>query len=193
MSFEDPPETACWWHRGLRSGFEVVYFEAGLSGWRIAGTTTALQESDAWVVSCELELDDLWRTRSARIVVRTSSGSREQLVEADGQGDWQVDGVAAHHLGGCLDIDLESSAMTNAFPVRRLGLGVGEQAHSPASYLRVDATTLERLDPTYRRIEDADGCQQYEYEAPAFDFKSRLVYDAAGLVVEYPSIAIRAA
>jgi uncharacterized protein len=191
--FEDPPEAACWWHLGLRSGFEVVYFEAGPSWWRVAGTTTALQEGDAWVVSYELELDDRWRTRSAKIAAKTASGDRQQLVEADWQGNWQVDGVVASHLAGCLDIDLESSAMTNTFPVRRLGLAVGERADSPASYLRVDAASVERLDQTYVRIEDADGCQRYDYGAPAFDFKSRLAYDSGGLVVDYPSIAVRAA
>jgi hypothetical protein len=39
-------------------------------------------------------------------------------------------------LDGCLDADLESSAMTNAMPVRRLGLAVAARAAAPAAYFR---------------------------------------------------------
>lgn len=170
----------------------MVYFHARPSGWSIAGTTTGLQDGDAWVVGYELELDDLWRTRSAQIVARTPLGTRERLVETDGEGRWLVDGVEDGHLAGCLDIDLESSAVTNAFPVRRLGLAVGERADPPASYFRVDGPRVERLAQTYTRVEDIEGCQRYDYEAPAFDFKCYLIYDPTGLVLDYPGIAVRA-
>jgi hypothetical protein len=32
---------------------------------------------------------------------------------------------------------------------------------------------------------------QYDYAAPIFDFECRLVYDNAGLVLDYPGIAQR--
>jgi hypothetical protein len=115
------------------------------------------------------------------------------LVEADGEGHWWIDHVEAPDLDGCLDIDLESSAMTNAFPIRRLGLALGEQSGAPACYFRVDTATIDRLEQSYRRIEDAGDHQHYAYEAPAFDFQCHLIYDRAGLVVDYPGIAGRAA
>ena len=34
--------------------------------------------------------------------------------------------------------------------------------------------------------------QHYDYTAPAFDFRCRLVYDQSGLVPDYPGIAVRA-
>jgi uncharacterized protein len=193
MPFADPPNAACWQHRGLRSGFEVVYFEAQRSGWRIEGTTVGFQDGEAWVVSCDLETDEQWRTRSAHVTAKTVSGVRERLVEADGEGHWWIDGVEATHLDGCVDIDLESSAMTNTLPVRRLGLSVGERADVPASYLRVAPSTLDRLEQSYLRIEDVEGRQQYVYAAPAFEFECHLVYEDSGLVLEYPGIATRVA
>jgi uncharacterized protein len=42
-------------------------------------------------------------------------------------------------------------------------------------------------------MSDQDGYQRYHYSAPAFDFSCRLVYDEAGLVLDYPGIAVRAA
>jgi hypothetical protein len=37
------------------------------------------------------------------------------------------------------------------------------------------------------------GRERYDYTAPAFEFRCELVYDAAGLVLDYPGIASRAA
>jgi uncharacterized protein len=60
----------------------------------------------------------------------TATGSR--ALEADGAGSWRVGGAPAPHLDGCLDVDLESSSLTNTFSVHRLGLEVGEAADAPA-------------------------------------------------------------
>jgi uncharacterized protein len=193
VAFVDPPDSACWQHQGLRSGFEVVYFEALGTGWRIETTTAGLQDGEAWVVSCDLAVDEQWRTRSANVTARTVSAIWELLIEADGEGHWWIDDAAASHLDGCIDLDLESSAMTNALPVRRLGLNVGDHADVPAAYFSLTTTTLNRLGQSYLRVEDVDGRQQYAYAAPVFDFECHLVYDNSGLVLDYPGIATRSA
>jgi hypothetical protein len=159
---------------------------------RIEGTTTAIEDAETWVVSYLIELDAAWATRSARIMARTVTGSQETFLESDGAGHWLVDGSTAPHLDGCLDVDLESSAMTNALPVHRLNLRVGEAADAPAAYVRAVGLAAGRLEQVYRRIADQDARQQYEYSAPAFGFTSQLRYDDSGLVVDYPGIAIRA-
>ena len=192
MSFDSPPLAACWQHQGLRSGFEVAYFTTQSSGLQVEGTTTGLQDDDIWVVSYHVELDSHWNTRRAWTTGRTASGSVERLVQSDGDGHWQVDGVDAHHLAGCLDVDLESSALTNALPVHRLGLAIGERTVAPAAYIGLSGA-VERLDQSYARVDDQDGRQRYDYEAPAFDFRCRLIYDQSGLVLEYPGIAVRGA
>jgi uncharacterized protein len=192
MSFRPPPASACWQHGTARSGFEVTYFEAISDGLRIEGTTAAIEDARAWVVTYLIQLDAAWATRSARITARTAAGLREIFLESDGMGRWLVDGNAAPHLDGCLDVDLESSAMTNALPVHRMNLRVGEAADAPAAYVRVHGLTAERLGQVYMRIANEDEQQRYEYTAPAFGFASRLRYDDSGLVVDYPGIAVRA-
>ena len=92
MPFRPPPATACWQHRGARSGFEVAYFEATEGGWHIDGTTAAIEDAQTWVVTYNIRLDAGWVTRSARVAARTTSGSRETLLESDGAGSWLVDG-----------------------------------------------------------------------------------------------------
>jgi hypothetical protein len=131
---------------------------------RIEGTTAAIEGAEAWVVSYLVELDAAWATRSARITASTVAGTHETFLESDGAGHWLVDGSNAPYLDGCMDVDLESSAMTNALPVHRMNLRIGDQ----------------------------DARQQYEYSAPAFGFTSQLRYDDSGLVVDYPGIAMRA-
>ena len=82
--------------------------------------------------------------------------------------------------------------MTNAVPVHRMNLRVGEAADAPAAYVRALGLTAERLEQVYVRIADQGARQRYEYTAPAFGFTSRLSYDDSGLVVDYPGIAVRA-
>jgi hypothetical protein len=192
VGFDDLPRAACWLHKGLRSGFEVSFFSPEQYGLRIEGTTTASQEGVPWVVSYEIIVDELWKTRRARIRLQTVTGSIEQLAESDGEGHWLVDGEEADHLNGCLDIDLEASAMTNALPVHRLGLSVGESAAAAAAYVRIAKRGLDHLEQSYRRLNDRDGLPAFDYEAPAFDFRCRIIYDKAGLVRDYPGIGIRA-
>jgi uncharacterized protein len=100
------------------------------------------------------------------------------------------DGDIAPHLDGCLDVDLESSAMTNALPVHRMSLRVAARADVPTAYVRAVGLAVERLEQTRVRTPGETAGQRYDYSAPAFDF--RLVYDESGLLLDYPGIAVRA-
>ena len=200
MPFAAPPAAAAWQHHDARLGFEVSYFQpfrqpaqAGGPGYHINGCTTAVEDGQSWVVSYAIRVDETWATRSARITQRSASGIRRAQLEADGLGRWRVNGEPAAQLDGCLDIDLESSAMTNALPVHRMGLRAGDRASAPAAYVRALDLGAERLDQDYARAADEGRHQRYDYAAPAFGFACRLVYDESGLVLDYPGIAVRAA
>jgi hypothetical protein len=193
VTFEQLPASACWTHQGLRIGFEVAYFTLAAGTTRAEGTTTGLQDGKTWIVSYRLVLDELWRTRAARAISRTASGQTELLLESDGNGHWMVDGKPSTDLDGCFDVDLESSALTNALPVHRLHLEVGERADPPAAYVRADPLRVDRLEQSYVRVDAPAHRWQFDYDAPAFDFRCRLLYDDQGLVVTYPGIAFRSA
>lgn len=191
MDFRDPPQAAAWQHMKARSGFEVVYFQPADDGWRINGCTTAVEHGRTWIVDYELELDADWATRTAHIAGRSAAGRCTTSIITDGAGHWQIDGRVSPGLDGCRDVDLESSVLTNALPVRRLRLTDGVRAEAPAAYVRAVDLTVERLDQTYELVRDKAGQQRYEYAAPAADFSCRLAFDSAGLVRDYPGIAIR--
>jgi uncharacterized protein len=193
MAFVDPPSFAAWQHRDARDGFEVVFLRSDEEGHRIEGCTTAVEAGEGWAVEYVISLASDWTTRAARIVGRSALGVREVRLEGDGAGAWRIDGAAAPELDGCLDVDLESSALTNAFPVHRLRLDPGQQADAPAVYVRAPNLHVERLEQTYVRLHDDGHRQRYRYTAPRFGFECQLCYDELGLVLEYPGIAVRAA
>ena len=185
---------AAWRHLGVREGFEVVFLRREGDGYRLDGQSTALDEGEAWGVRYAVTLDAGWATRSAVVVGLSGSGSYEVHLDGDAKGTWWVDGEPASQLEGCLDIDLEASACTNALPVKRLGLRVGEASDAPAAFVRASTLEVERLEQQYRRLEDLEpGRTRYDYASPAFDFRAVLTYDRSGLVVDYPGIAERVA
>jgi hypothetical protein len=190
MRFEPPPQSAAWTHRGARRGFEVVHFRAVEGGLLVSGCTTAIEDGRAWINDYEIHLDSAWRTRSARVTGRSTSGSCGVLLETDGHGTWRVDGAAAPRLGGCLEVDLECSAMTNALPIHRLSLAVGDQAETPAAYVTALDLTVARLEQQYIRRSNAARRERYDYSSPGF--AAQLVFDESGLVLDYPGLAVRA-
>ena len=159
VSFAPLPPEAAWQHRGARSGFEVVFFCGRTGGCLIRGCMTAVEDGMPWAVEYAIRLDSAGATRSARVSGRSSAGSCSIVLEGNGKGRWLFDGERAPLLDGCLDVDLESSAMTNALPARRLGLAV------------------DRLEQTYLRTPGAAAHQCYDYTAPAVGFECRPTYD----------------
>ncbi len=193
MSGPLPPQ-AVWRHVGVRDGFEVSFVAEVNGGLCFAGTTSALEEARVWAVSYEITVDPMsWATRTARVTAWSTAGQQALEVATDGLGSWRVDGRPAPHLDGCLDIDLESSVLTNAFPAHRLGLAPGRGADAPAAYVRIEDLRVERLEQRYVRLESDNAGRRFEYAAPVFDFACELAYDDAGLLLDYPGIAVRAA
>ena len=182
------PATAAWRHRDAREGFEVAFLRPGLEGWTLEGATSGIEEGAAWAVRYTIAVDHGWHSRRAEVVTTTAAGTRTVVLEAVGAGRWHVDGVPAPHLDGCLDVDLEASAATNTFPVRRLDLRDGQPADAPAAWVRRSGE-VERLEQSYARLDGGE--QRYDYRAPALDFRSRLVFDGDGFVADYPGIAGR--
>ncbi|TDD26320.1 hypothetical protein E1287_36500 [Actinomadura sp. KC06] len=197
MTFAEPPSGAAWEHRDARTGFEVLRTSRGQAGgWTLHGTTTAVENGTAWAVEYVIEVDDGWRTRRARVRHPLAGRPGEPTgvtLEKTADGRWLVDGRHAPGLDGCVDVDLESSAMTNALPVHRLRLDVDEAADAPAAYVRAADLVVDRLEQSYTRLPDTAGRQCYAYAAPAFDFTARLVYDESGFVLDYPGLAVRRA
>lgn len=188
-SFPAVPAVAAWRHVGARDGFEVSSFERMADGWLVRGMTAAVEGSEALAVRYEIEVSERWLTRSAHVVNVSSGGERRGTLTHDGRGNWLVNDVARPDLEGCLDVDLESSAMTNTFPVHRLSPRIGARQSAPAAYVRAAELEVQRLEQHYTPLDER---HRFHYEAPAFRFTAELSYDTSGLIVDYPGLARRA-
>jgi hypothetical protein len=187
-SFAAIPAVAAWRHVTAREGFEVASFERAADGWLVTGMTAAVEGVAAWAVRYEIAVSSDWLTRSAHIVNVSEGGESRVTLTHDGRGNWLVNGSARPDLDGCLDVDIESSAMTNTFPVHRLSHRAGARQAAPAAYVRAAALAVERLELHYTPLDER---HRFRYEAPAFEFTAELSYDATGLILAYPGIAQR--
>jgi hypothetical protein len=192
-AFAEPPPEAAWRHRGARTGFEVVYAQRTQDGYLFEGHVTAVENGRTWAVDYDIRLDREWVTLGAAVRSRSASGARSTVLAVTSEGRWTVNGASAPELDGCRDVDLEASAFTNALPVHRIRLAPGDRADAPAVYVRALDGVVERLEQTYLRLGDGNAAWRCRYSAPAFDFTCDLTYDQAGLLLDYPGIAVRAA
>ncbi|MDZ5619405.1 putative glycolipid-binding domain-containing protein [Nocardioides sp. HM23] len=180
--FADLPPFAAWRFVDAVDGFEVMYAEPG----RLRGHTSAVEDGEAYAVTYEITLDDRWRTRRVQVSSDTVAGTRTTVLVSDGDGRWTVEGHPAPHLDGLVDVDLEASACTNTLPIHRLRLPADEVVTASAVYVQALDLTVRRLDQTYRRLDD----HRFDYTSEG-DFRAVLTYDDAGLVLDYPGIAVR--
>jgi len=190
MTLAPLPPSGAWRHHTVRVGVETAFFAESGDSLVLRGCTCAVENGQAWSVRYEVEVATDWTTVRAAISGISATGPSSTVLTAT-DGRWAVDGVSAPHLDGCLDVDLESSVVTNTLPVHRLALPTGARADAPAAYVRALSLTVERLEQTYARVEDAEGRQRYAYAAPDLDFTALLDYDESGLVLEYPGLASR--
>lgn len=186
------PVQASWQHHGVRDAFEVLLASSYGDGHLLRGATTGVEAGVAWSVAYDVDVDRRWRTRSARLRSRGQDGDRELLVERDELDRWSVDGVHDPALDGCVDVDLEASVVTNVLTLRRLAraLEAGDAIDVPAAFVRLDLAVV-RLEQTYAVGGHADAGGVVAYRAPVFDVDVQIAVDAAGLVTDYPGLAVR--
>jgi hypothetical protein len=190
MEATDLPRLAAWRHSDVRAGYEVLFTDAGPGGYRLRGATTAVESGAGWSVTYRIELDRQWRTRRVDAVATTSTGERHLSLRAV-PGRWMVDGRRRPDLDGCVDVDFESSSVTNTVPLHRLQFRIGEPVAAPAAFVRATDLRVHRVEQRYTlRTRTPEGFT-FDYESATFDFACRLTFDAAGLILDYPGIAVR--
>lgn len=188
MRYDALPASAAWRHQGARDGHEVLVTDRTVHGARLRGATTAVEDGVGWSVGYVLDVGEDWSTRRAEVWSLTAAGEARLVLERRAAG-WSVDGVVRPDLDGLVDVDLESSAVTNTLPVHRLEPGGGTPTPAPAVFVRATTLAVEVLEQTYTALDDTG--RVFAYAAPRFDVACTLVYDRHGLVVDYPGLATR--
>ena len=187
------PPFATFQHAGAREGFEVVCFrdsQASGGGFLLEGGTSAVEDGVPWSVQYRIETDERWQTTRAEAVGISTLGHHTLLAECR-DGRWLVNGTPRPDLDGCVDIDFESSVVTNTLAIHRLDLSATTPQDVPAAFVRADDLRVERVEQTYLCTDRADDRITFDYVSSTFDFSCRLVFDRSGVVIDYPGIGRR--
>lgn len=178
-----PSTNTVLWRRLDLPGHEIATLEK-LECWKLYGTALFLSEQGPSKLNYVVICNSSWRTTSAEIGGEIGSNEVNLAVSVNTERKWYLNGVECGGVEGCIDIDLGFSPSTNLLPIRRLALGVGQEAAVTAAWLPLPSLRFESLSQLYRR----EGETTYQYESRHGLFTRTLEVDSFGFVTSYPDL-----
>jgi hypothetical protein len=169
------------WRRLDVPGHESARLLRTHDGWRLEGDVALWHDGEAAALRYAVDCDDAWRTRAG--TVRGWIGARDVslAIARDADDRWTLNGAPCDAVAGCVDVDYGFSPSTNLLPIRRLGLAVGDAAPVRTAWVRFPELTLELLEQSYRRLDDAT----WAFATADGAFHATLDVDAHGVVTRY--------
>ena len=180
------PDASILWRRLDRAGHEFARVARTGSGWRLSGTAVFVHEGAPCRLAYAVECNERWETVSGGVTGSVGEDPVSIEVSAEPGGLWRSNGTEVPGIRGAVDLDLNFSPSTNLLPIRRLNLGVGQEAAVRAAWLRFPSFLFEPLEQTYRRLD----ASTYRYESAGGRFAADLAVNDAGLVTFYPGLAV---
>ena len=176
------------WHCSRLSSSEHAVLVDGEDGYRLRGVAVLPLRELPCHIDYAVTVDRQGRPGWARATITTPSGRREIVLRSQHGASWEVDGEMVPHLDGCQDVDFGWTPATNTVPIRRLGLGVGEQASITAAWVRFPELDVVASEQGYQRL----AVDRWQYTSGEYDYE--LVVDPdTGLVLAYGDDLWRAA
>ena len=170
------------WRRLDLPGHEIATLEKLDEWWKLSGAALFLSEQGPSKLNYVVICNSNWQTTSAQICGVVGSDAVNLDVYANAERKWFLNGLECGEVEGCIDIDLGFSPSTNLLPIRRLALGVGQEAAIATAWLPFPSLRFELLSQLYRR----DGERTYHYESHQGLFTRPLDVDSTGFVTSYP-------
>jgi uncharacterized protein len=175
---------AFFWRRLDQPGHDCCRLFRLSGGWKLRGMAVFSESGQPCNFAYEVSVDPHWKTRSARLTGFRGKSEIDIRIRRAKDGSWRVGAEIQHAVANCMDIDLGFTPATNLLAVRRLNLGIGEQAEAPAAWLALPSLKLKVLPQAYRRSTKLE----YDYEAPSVGYKGRLKVSRLGVVEQYPGL-----
>ena len=170
------------WARLDIPGHEVAEQRQTAHGWQLRGIALFAHDERPCRLEYDIRSDSAWQTELVTLGGNVGDKTIAMELLRNSAGEWSMHGSKVWELTDCDDIDLNFSPSTNMLPIRRVGLGVGENARVRAAWVRFPSFNLEVLEQTYTRL----GPDTYRYESANGKFVRNLKVDEAGFVLEYP-------
>ena len=177
-------DRAVMWRRVLDDkSFELATVASLGDSYRIRGTALIAESDTPSRVDYAIECGADWQTRS--VDIRQVLGEKVTVLglTAD-RGQWRRNGLPAPELDGCTDVDLGISPATNALPINRLTIPVGESRDIRAAWVLFPQCTVEPAKQFYERLT----LTRYRYRSLASGFTAVIEVDDVGLPIDYSGI-----
>lgn len=172
------------WRRLDQPGHEIGKLTPRNDGWELSGTALFMHEMRPCKLDYRVMCNPAWETNSAHVRGSIGKHDIDLNVSIDTQQRWFLNGAEHAAVAGCTDIDLGFSPSTNLLPIRRLSLGIGEEAEVKAAWLPFPSLVFEPLPQVYR----CEGENTYRYESGGGSFIRTLEVNDVGFVTSYPGL-----
>lgn len=177
------------WRRVLDdSSFELVTVARSGGSHHISGTALIAEAGAPSRVDYAIECGANWETRHVEIRQLLAEKVITLTLAAD-HGKWLQNGIPAPELDGCTDIDLGISPSTNALPINRLGIPVGQSRQIRAAWVQFPRCIVEPAQQSYERL----ATTRYRYRSLSSGFTALIEVDDAGLPIDYSGVWRRVA
>jgi uncharacterized protein len=167
-------------------GIEHVVVSAGESGYSAEGQLVMAERGLA-TVRYSLTCDPDWRFRTVTVSVTSAAGQNALTLTRADDGGWLANGRPRPDLGGCDDIDINCTPLTNTLPIRRLDWSAGEAYDIDVAYISVQELEVRKARQRYTELGRGTTREPaFRYEAGSF--QADLTVDTDGFVLDYPGI-----
>ena len=174
------------WTRGS-GGLEQCLARRTASGVELEGMVVADLERQWITLRYRIRCDTGWQFVHADVTSLVDGRERRLTIERDGNANWRIDGQPRSDLGGCDEIDLMASPVTNSLPIRRMDLAPAQVARCNVAWITNDDLRVLRASQEYRYGEASlDGTRSVGYHSLNTGFRADLSVDAEGFVIDYP-------
>jgi uncharacterized protein len=127
-----------------------------------------------------IKLDENGHTRTVRI--ERADGVTLELF-SNGAGGWSDDRAEPlPALGGCIDVDIWPTPMTNSLPIWRTKWIEGEPQRFAMAWIDATEMSVKRSEQIYTKLDDT------HFRFQSADFEAILDVDDEGLVADYPTL-----
>jgi hypothetical protein len=199
MTAELPRHRVVAWDKGNGYGVELVDVDLGVDRLTAGGIAIGW-EPIPYRLDFTLETGPRWVTARLDVTTKGDGWSRTLVLRRSDSGIWTVDASAVGDVeleppGGdpttfaeALDCDLGLSPLTNSMPALRHDLV--RQAGAVdfvMAWVAVPALAVRSSAQRYTSLGEAPG-GGWRIEYRSQDFVSQLLFDADGLVVDYPQL-----
>jgi hypothetical protein len=169
--------TAVLW-QASDGGSEMCLLERSGRGWRLRGTVLTHEAEQPIEIRYVVTVDSSWATTDVAVRVAIAGAAPHEMSELGAL--WS--GVRPPQFRDCVDVDLSFTPATNTLPIRRLGLGVDDEAEIDVAWLVWPELTVRPVRQVYARLAE----NRYRYTQD--EFTAELVVDDQGLVVDYEGL-----